>query len=115
MYTNECREYAKHIAEEVTALYNATGEERARLEEEGEPSTLWDYLTEQALDIEYRADAEKKLIGVYVWVTIGGPSCWIDTHKARVVCSWGSDREEYPLRESVAEAITEYYREIWDC
>lgn len=87
---NECREYAKRIAEEAESYYNRT------TNEDGEELSLYDYFA-NVLDYEAILSSNKTVKAVRVYVTLGGPTCWIDTEAHAVICAWGTEREEYPI------------------
>ena len=104
----ECREYAKSVAEEIMSIYNGTTE----LEnDDGEKMSLYDYVAD-ALDFEIILNSTKTVKAVRLYVTLGGPTCYVDTELHAVVCAWGGDREEYLLDWDVCNElesiITEY-------
>lgn len=103
---NECREYAEMIRNDVNSLYD--GETVDGCE------SLWDYVAEaaNALGVEYTINSIRELIGVRVYVTLGGPNCWIDTRNGEVVCAWGSDKESAWLASEVCEEINSYFEEF---
>ena len=90
---NECREYAQRVAEEIEAIYNGTTEEENN---NGEKMDLYDYFVD-ALDFEIILTSMKTVKSVRLYVTLGGPTCYVDTELHAVVCAWGGDREEFPL------------------
>ena len=100
---NKCREYAEMIRNDVNSLYGG--------ETVDECDSLWDYVAD-ALDVEYTLNSSRELIGVRVYVTIGGPTCWIDTRSNEVVCAWGSDEESAWLASEVCEEINSYFEEF---
>ena len=104
---NEARTYTNSIRNELRAVW--AGE---ALTEDGEPADLYDYLSDAALDVEYTLDSARNLIGVSIWLTVGGPSCWIDTRRKEVVTAWGSERASLPLDDDICNAITELYADI---
>ena len=89
----ECREYAQRGAEEIEAIYNGTTEEE---NDDGEKMSLYDYVAD-ALDFEVILTRMKTVKSVRLYVTLGGPTCYVDTELNAVVCAWGGDRAEYPL------------------
>ena len=89
----ECREYAKRVSAEIEAIYNGTTEEE---NDDGEKMSLYDYVAD-ALDFEVILTSMKTVKSVRLYVTLGGPTCYVDTELHAVVCSWGGDREEYAL------------------
>ena len=102
---NECREYAKHVAEEIEAYYHGT------VNEDGEDVSLYDYVA-NALDFEVILTSQKTIKAVQLYVTLGGPTCWIDTEEHAVICHWGTDRAAHPidwdLCDELEEIIAEY-------
>lgn len=94
----ECREYAKRVAEEIEAIYNGTTEE----ENDGEKMSLYDYVAD-ALDFEVVLTSMKTVKSIRLYVTLGGPTCYVDTELHAVVCAWGGDREEYALDLDVCD------------
>ena len=100
---NECTKYAESIRNDLNKLFAGETVE--------ECESLIDYLCENALDIEYTLNSQKELIGVRIYVTLGGPTCWIDTRNGEVVCAWGSDKESAWLASEVCEEINSYFEE----
>ena len=102
---NECREYAKYVAEEIETYYNGT------VNEDGEEVSLYDYFAD-VLDYEAILTSQKTVKSVRIYVTLGGPTCWIDTEEHAVICHWGADQAEYPidwdLCDELEEIIAEY-------
>ena len=89
----ECREYARGVAEEIESIYNGMTEEENN---DGEKMSLYDYVAD-ALDFEVVLTSTKTVKDVRLYVTLGGPTCYVDTELHAVVCVWGGDREEYLL------------------
>lgn len=102
---NECREYAKRIAEEVEAYYN--GETK---DNDGEELSLYDYFAD-ALDFEVILSSTKAVKGVRLFVALGGPSCWIDTESREVICVWGTDRAEHWIDGDICNELEEIVAE----
>ena len=89
----ECREYAEHVAAEIEAIYNGTTEEE---NDDGERMSLYDYVAD-ALDFEVILTSTRTVKSIRLYVTLGGPTCYVDTELHAVVCACGVDREEFPL------------------
>ena len=89
----ECRKYAQRVAEEIEAIYNGTTEEE---NDDGERMSLYDYVSD-ALDFEAILTSTKTVKSVRLYVTLGGPTCYVDTELHAVVCAWSGDPEEYAL------------------
>lgn len=104
---NKCWEYAKRIAEEAETYYNGT------TNEDGEEVGLYDYFAD-ALDYEAILNSNKTLTAVRVYVTLGGPSCWIDTEAHAVICIWGTDRAEYLIDGDLCDELEEIVAECME-
>ena len=104
---NECRKYAKYIAEEIEAYYNGT------INEDGEEVSLYDYVAD-ALDYEVVLTSQKTVKAVRLYVTLGGPTCWIDTEEHAVICHWGTDQAEYPINWDLCDGIEEIIAEYME-
>ena len=89
----ECRAYAQRVAAEIEVIYNGTTEEE---NDDGEKISLYDYVAD-ALDFEVILTSMKTVKSIRLYVTLGGPTCYVDTELHAVVCSWGGDRAEYAL------------------
>lgn len=105
---NENKNYCKHIADELTAIYN--GE---ITNEDGDTVTLYDYMSD-ILDFEYTITSRKEYKSVKIWVTLGGPNVWIDTELGSVCLAWGTDREEYYLNRIVCDEIDAIFEEFYN-
>lgn len=104
----ECREYAQSVAEEIEKIYNGTTEEE---NDDGEKKSLYDYVAD-ALDFEIILTSTKTVKSIRLYVTLGGPTCYVDTELHAVVCAWGGDREEFLLDldacDELENIISEY-------
>lgn len=97
----ECREYAQRVAEEIEAIYNGTTEEE---NDDGEKMSLYDYVA-NALDFKIVLTSTKTIKDIRLYVTLGGPTCYVDTELYAVVCAWGGDREEFLLDWDVCDEL----------
>ena len=104
---NECREYAKRIAEEAEAYYHGT------TNEDGEEVGLYDYFAD-ALDYEVILTSNRTVKGVRLYVTLGGPTCWIDTEEHAVVCCWGTEKAEWGIDWDLCDELEEIVAECME-
>lgn len=102
---NECRKYAKRIAEEAEAYYNGI------TNEDGEEVGLYDYFAD-ALDFEIILSSTRTVKAVRLIVALGGPTCWIDTEHGVVICAWGTDRAEYPIDGDLCDELKNIAAEV---
>ena len=105
---NECREYAERIAEEAEAYYNGTEQN-----ENGEDLSLYDYFND-ALDYDVLLSSTKAVKAVRLYVTLGGPTCWIDTEEHTVVCCWGTEKAEYPIDWDLCNELESIVAEVME-
>lgn len=104
----ELQNYVDNIAKELKEIYN--GEQ---INDDGETMTLYDYISD-VLDIEYTLNSSKELIGVRLWVTLGGPNIYIDTRAGEVVGHWGCDAARAWVPSEICEEITSYFDDIME-
>ena len=97
----ECRKYAQRVAKEIEAIYNGTTEEENN---DGEKMSLYDYVAD-ALDFSAVVSSQKTIQSIRLYVTLGGPTCYVDTELHAVVCAWGGDRAEYALDWDVCDEL----------
>lgn len=74
--------------------------------EELEQLGLYDWLAD-ALDVEYTVDSNLDYKAAKIYVTLGGPTVWVDTEDRAVKLAWGTDREEYPLDRDTSARLDE--------
>lgn len=103
----KCWEYAKRVAEEAEAYYNGT------TNEEGEEVSLYDYFAE-ALDYEVILTSNRTVKSVRLYVTLGGPTCWIDTEEHAVVCHWGTEKAEWGIDWDLCDELEEIAAECME-
>lgn len=122
------RAYCKRIADEIEAYasgkvyrcsecgeihYSESGH-CPDCEGEGEQLSLWDYF-EDVLDIEWTIDSRREFLGARFYVTLGGPTCWIDTRSKSVELRWGGESACYSLDWDTAEEVEQYAEELFNC
>ena len=104
---NEGLRYCEYIRNELREYY--TGEHE---DDDGETLGLYDYIDKEVLDTEYIFDSMFNLIGVKLYVTLNGPTCWIDTREQTVVYSYGGSGKAFCYIDGdIAEEINAIYEE----
>lgn len=79
-----------------------------------EALTLHDYL-EDVLDITYIVQSDRQTLdGAKFYVTLGGPSVWLDTCSRSVELRWGGRSASWGLTWEVCEELDEIAQEYWD-
>ena len=92
-------EYCKNVADELKDLYDK--------------GNLTEYF-DDILDVRYIVNSKKEYLYSQIWVTLGGPSVWVDTQSRTVELRWLTDSASYPIHLDVVEYIDEIMREIFD-
>lgn len=90
--------------------WKAKVEDLEEKKEQLESETLESYF-DDALDISYIVNGRKEYESVRVWVTVGGPSVYVDTDKGAVVLNWGGTHSEYYLSGNVRDRIDQIFEE----
>ena len=81
---------------------------------EAEDETISGYF-EDVLNLSYIVDANKDYESVRAWVTVGGPSIYVDTDECAVILNWGGTHAECGIRYDTRDAIDDYFRELYEC
>ena len=112
----ELQNMCENIYKELAQLYENdwNDEEREQREEDGEPCDLIDYFND-VLDVEYTISNRGDYLGASIWVTIGGPSIWIDTRDNSIEGRWGSDRVSVWLPSEISNEIDDIFKEYYKC
>lgn len=111
---NELLTMTKSVSDDLKRLYDAcpTNEELEEAQENGEAVDLYGYFSD-VLDINYILDAQRKLRGVRVAVTLGGPNIWIDTVRGIIEGFWGKDHAESWIPSEVCESINDIFSDLF--
>ena len=102
-------EYCKRIAEELEQHYN--GEITT---DEGETVSLYDYFSD-VLDFEYIINSDLSYKAVKVYVTLGGPTVWVDTYNKTVELRWANESANYYLPSCLVDEIDAIWEEYYNC
>lgn len=82
-------------------------------------ATIWDYLEDNTLDIEYTINSDLSYKAARVLITFGGPNIYIDTNTSRVELYWGSSKAyayiEYRTRDAIDAYFEDGYNMRRDC
>lgn len=105
----ELQKYVDGIRDDLKAIYNGTTTEQ---NDDGEPATMYDW-SNDALDYEFTISSTGDVLGVRVYVTLGGPNVWVDTRNGVVGGAWGTDRAEAGLPDAVTEEINGIFADIY--
>ena len=115
MYNEEKRnqenfEYCKRVAEELEQYINGEVTD----EETGEELSLYDYFSD-VLDVEYIINSKLEYSAVKVYVTLGGPTVWIDTYTGSIELRWANEKASYFLTSDTIDSINDYWEDYYNC
>lgn len=80
-----------------------------------ETLSIYDYFEDnEPYNIEYRIDSNKELRSVEIMIACGGPNIYIDTAKNAICLHWWGSSAEYPIDDSTAATIEEYFNEFFN-
>lgn len=99
--------------EEKHAAWEQEVDELQEKIDSAEEDTLENYFSD-CLDISYIVNGSREYESVRVWVTVGGPSIYVDTDESAVILNWGGTHAEWGITTSTRDAIDAYFSEIWD-
>jgi hypothetical protein len=110
MKNEQLKAYVDGIRDDLKNLYELeiSDDEREEREENGEPYDLYSYFND-VLDIEYTISSRGDFLGARIYVTLGGPTVWIDTREGYVKGAWGADREESWIPCEIVDEINEIF------
>lgn len=97
--------------EESSGLYTTDIEEAK--ENALDEASAFDFISD-ALDIEYIVNSQREVTDGRVYVTVGGPTAWIDTEKRALVVTWMSEPEVRNLPSSFIDPISDALSELWE-
>ena len=103
-------DYCKRIAEELEQYINGEITD----DETGETLSLYDYFSD-ILDCEYIINSDFTYRAVKVYVTLGGPTVWIDTYSGSVELRWANEKSCYYLLSDTVNEIDNIFEEIYNC
>ena len=104
---NDCTNQVRRQLYELNMIYEGHAKN-----EDGEPVSLYDWICD-ALDIEYILDSNRALIGAHIYVTLGGPTVWVDTRRNSIECRWGTESDSRWLPCEIVDEINDILSELW--
>lgn len=109
MMENENRNYLLRVREEIENYYNGFENE------DGEELGLYDYIAENVLDNEFLIDSNFEFRSCKLYITLGGPTVWIDTETRSIEIRWGGEKDSLYLDSDICDSLDEIYAEFYNC
>lgn len=79
--------YVENIRNELEKIYNGEA-----VNDDGEQISFYSYVSEEVLDYDITIDRNRYMKGCRAFVTLGGPTVWIDTLDHEVKLAWGTEK-----------------------
>lgn len=102
-------EYCKRVAEELEQYINGEITDK----ETGETLSIYDYFSD-VLDFEFIINSNLTYSAIKVYVTLGGPTVWIDTYTGSVELRWANEKASYFLLSDTVDAVNDYFEEYYN-
>lgn len=83
--------------------------ELTELAKDGNIEGLYDWMDDNALDVTYICDRQKRLQGAEILVEFGGPNTYVNTRESIIESYWGGDVVKAYLPQSVSIFIDDSY------
>lgn len=106
----DLRKYLEGVKAEIVEYYESFLDE-----ESGEEKSIYDYLAENVLDSEYTIDSNYNYKSCRLYITLGGPTVWIDTREQEIKISWGTEKDAIWLPSEICEEIDSIQEEFYSC
>ena len=74
--------------------------------------TLIEYFNE-SLDVRIEANINREYLGCMVAITLGGPNVYLNSH-GKIKGSWGIEKYETYVSDTVKEALFDWGYELWE-
>ena len=72
-----------------------------------------EFIDSYTLDANYVIDGRGNLRGAWLYMTLGGPTVWVDTMRGVVRGTWGTDEFEWGLSEKAQDWVCEQADEMY--
>lgn len=82
-------------------------------EYELEAYTIYDWLCD-ALDVKYTVDSRLEFLSAEVYVTLGGPTVWVDTGDSSVNLHWGCETARHWISQEAADELESAASELYE-
>lgn len=102
-------DYCKRAAEELEQYINGEITD----DETGETLSIYDYFSD-VLDFDFIINSQLEYSAVKVYVTLGGPTVWIDTYSGTVELRWANEKASYYLDNDIIDAVNDYFEEYYN-
>lgn len=72
------------------------------------------FMLDEVIELKFIVDAQAEYCGALAYVTVGGPTIWVDTRAHAVKGTWGTDSAEWGLTTRAVDALDDECGENWE-
>lgn len=125
METNEeLRAMVKSVADKLNAIGDGNnpyedpsygyvwGEDGRTVEEDMAPMDV--FMMDEMIDLRFLVDSDAEYYGALIYVTVGGPTIWVDVRAHAVKGSWGTATAEWGITSRAVDALDMECEENWN-
>ena len=121
---NELMEMVKSVAERLDTIgdgenpyedpsYGYEWDEDGRtVEEDMAPMDV--FMMDGVLEIRFIVDSHAEYCGALIYVTLGGPTIWVDTRAHAVKGTWGTESAEWGITSRAVDALDDECGANWE-
>ena len=121
---NELMEMVKSVAERLDTIgdgenpyedpsYGYEWDEDGRtVEEDMAPMDV--FMMDEVLEIRFIVDSHAEYCGALIYITLGGPTIWVDTRAHAVKGTWGTESAEWGITSRAVDALDDECGANWE-
>ena len=106
-FNKEMQYQVDAVYEELSKLYENGDIE----DEDGETYGVAEWFSFEVLDNEYTFSSNMEYLGARIYVTLGGPTVYVDTRNREIVCHWGTETVKRWCPSEFCDMLDEYIEE----
>lgn len=95
--TNKNRKYLEAVAQELKEAYNN--------------GNMIDYINDNVLDHMYIVNSLRQVIGVKLFITLGGSTVWLDTENCTLNISWACESDTIGIYSDICDELNDIFGE----
>ena len=125
MATNEeLMTMVKSVAERLNTIGNGNNPyedpsygyewgEDGRTDDGTDMSPMDVFMMDEVIELKFIVDSRAEYCGALIYVTLGGPTIWVDTRAHAVKGTWGTDSAEWGLTSRAVDVLDAECGENW--
>ena len=125
MANEELMAMVKSVAERLNTIgdgenpytdlnWGYTWGEDGRTDDGTDMSPMDVFMMDEVLELRFIADSHAEYCGALIYVTLGGPTIWVDTRAHAVKGTWGTESAEWGITSRAVDALDIECGENWE-